>query len=149
MVGLGRATFIAGVVLIAGCTPRLRPAPASPGAATVEGLSVRLTWDEPVDLDLYVTTPRGETIYYANPGVAFVSDARCDGAPSERLEQVHWRNPAPGRYRVGVDFPEVCTGDVRAAAYRMVVDVDGRREERAGTARRLVRDAAVLEVLVP
>ena len=149
MAKFARTTRIVCCAVLAACTPRLEPAPASPGAATTEGLSVRLTWSAAVDLDLYVTTPRGETIYYANPGPAFVVDARCDAAPSGRLEEVRWRNPAPGRYRVGVDFPEACAGDVREAAYRVVVDLDGRREEYIGTARHVVRDAAVLEVVVP
>ncbi len=119
-------------------------------ATADRGLVVTLAWSAPVDLDLYVTTPTGETIYYANPRDAFVRDARCADAEAEpRSEAVRWRTPAPGRYRLGVDFPEACGGDVREAPYRLVVDLEGARTEHAGTARLLVREPWVAEVDVP
>ena len=143
-------TGLAALAVVAGCggTRLLAPLPDVPPSSG-EALRVTLAWDAPVDLDLYVTTPRGETVYYANPGDAFVRDARCDTLDAGRLEQARWRAPAPGRYRVGVDFPEACTEGVDAAAYRIVVDVGARREERAGTAQRGRRDPQVFEVTVP
>jgi hypothetical protein len=138
-----------GVCAIA-CASR-RPAPPPVVPATAEhGLVVTLAWSAPVDLDLYVTMPGGETIYYANPRRAFVRDARCaDGAGASRSEEVRWRTPASGRYRLGVDFPEACVDGVREAPYRLVVDLDGTRTEHPGTARLLVRQPWVAEVDVP
>jgi hypothetical protein len=144
--GLGLAATIA----VVACAPR-PPAPPPAVAATAEpGLVVTLAWSAPADLDLYVTTPAGESIYYANPRRAFVGDARCaDGVRGPRSEAVRWRTPAPGRYRLGVDFPEACVDGVREAAYRLVVDSNGTRTEHGGTARLLVREPWVAEVDVP
>ena len=135
--------------LVAGCaTARQAPPPSIPPARG-EALRVTLAWDAPVDLDLYVTTPRGETMYYANPQDAFVRDARCrEPHPAGWIEEARWREPAPGRYRVGVDFPEACVQGVKEAPYRVVIDVGGRREEHVGTAHLLVREPAVTEVEV-
>jgi len=135
----------------AGCT-RAGPdrAPSDAGSRGGRPLRVTLTWDAPADLDLYVTTPRGETVYYANPDDAFVRDARCDRrAAGVHVEEARWQAPAPGRYRVGVDFPESCVPGVDAAPYLVVVDVGDRRQEHAGTARRLVREPRVFEVDIP
>lgn len=144
---VARAVPIAVACWVAGCAAR-RVAPPAVPATAARGLVVTLAWSAPVDLDLYVTTPAGETIYYANPRDAFVRDARCaDAGP--RSEVVRWRTPAPGRYRLGVDFPEACTGDLREAPYRLVVDLDGGRTEHEGTARLLVREPWVAEVDVP
>jgi len=137
------------VLAVAGCAPARRavaPAIIEPNG---DGLRVTLVWQDAVDLDLYVTMPDGETIYYANPRQAFVRDARCDAGEAGGREEARWRRPAAGRYRIGVDFPEACDGGATAAAYRIVIDVDGRREERTGTAHVLVREPAVLETVVP
>ena len=132
------------------CAPRHPLLPPVVPPSTERGLVVTLAWSAPVDLDLYVTMPSGETIYYANPREAFVRDARCaDGAGGSRMEQVRWRSPAPGRYRLGVDFPEACAEGVDVAAYRLVVDLDGARVDHGGTARLLVRDPWVTEIDVP
>jgi hypothetical protein len=142
------ATLAAALCVACGM-PRAAPPPAVPPPAA-PGLVVTLVWSAPVDLDLYVTTPGGESIYYANPRDAFARDARCrEGGDGVRREAVRWRTPAPGRYRLGVDFPEACDDGVREAAYRLVVDVNGRREEHTGVARLSVRDPAVAEVDVP
>jgi hypothetical protein len=143
--------MIAAWLLATSCgTARTAPPPILPPAGDT-GLVVRLAWSVSVDLDLYVTTPRGETIYYGNPGPFFVADARCDAAIARpRVEEVRWRSPAPGRYRVGVDFPETCADELDAAVYRIVVDLAGRRHaEHTGTVRRLVREPVVLELDVP
>src|SRR5262249_11501067 len=124
--------------------------PPAPPAGDEGGLVVRLLWSDPVDLDLYVTTPRGETIYYANPGGVFVRDARCaDGTGATHVEEARWRMPEPGRYRIGVDFPGPCTEGIRAAPYRLAVDAGGRRLEQTGTARWLVREPSVMGIDVP
>jgi hypothetical protein len=136
---------------LAGACAVRSPAPVPAIGDPVDtGLVVTLTWAEPVDLDLYVTTPRWETVYYGNPGGAFERDARCADAPgTARIERARWRSPVSGRYRVGVDFPERCRGDVREVPYRIVVDVAGVRREHDGVARFERRDPAALEVDVP
>jgi hypothetical protein len=141
------ATTIVVAAIAVACAPR-RPAPPPVVPATTEpGLVVTLAWSAPVDLDLYVTTPGEETIYYANPRRAFVRDARCaEGERGPRNEEARWRSPAPGRYRLGVDFPEACVDGVREAPYRLVVDVNGARTEHDGTARLLVRQPWVTEI---
>src|SRR4029453_8796455 len=81
-----------------------------PPTAAQAGLVVSLTWDAPVDLDLSVTDPTWETLYFANnptrAGARLENDARCDTltearTPTERatIEHAH-----PGPYRVGGDF---------------------------------------------
>lgn len=155
------AVLVAAVA--AGCARRNRlpePPPVPPVADP--GLTVTLVWDAPVDLDLYVTEPGLETVYFANRrsahGGELARDARCaDLVPGEgrppaagpRIEQVRWAAPPAGRYRVAVDFIETC-GDRRALAvtYRVAADADGRREERTGRARLAERDPRVLEFTV-
>jgi uncharacterized protein YfaP (DUF2135 family) len=90
---------------------RLRKAlsgpPDEPG-----GLSVRLAFDGAVDLDLFVTDPLQESVYFANTpsktGGRLIADRRC-GDPDLRVETVHFPAPPPGRYRVGVDFHRRCS----------------------------------------
>ena len=146
-----RQWYLVALAAVVACGPARTAAPP-PHAATYEGegLRVSLLWDAPVDLDLYVTTPTGETIYYANRGDAFVRDARCaDARGATLLEEARWRSPAPGRYRVGVDFPEACGDRVTEAPYRIVVDAGGRRDDHTGTAHLLVRQPVAFEVVVP
>jgi len=124
------------------------PAPSSEPAGA--GVTVTLRWDAPVDLDLYVTDPVLETVYYANPrsasGGVLEADARCARrAPGTQEERVRWTKPPSGRYRVGVDFPEACGGRVDDVAWAMTVDVDGRRQETTGRAHLAERRPAVLE----
>lgn len=115
-------------------------------------LRVRLAFGAGADLDLYVTDPRDETIYFANERAAaggrLVADARC-GSPSPRIEEVAFAAPLAGRYRVGVDYMvyrEECGAQPRVLAYVVAVDTpSGRRLER-GLARRGIFDAKKLEV---
>lgn len=117
------------------------------------GVTVTLRWTAPVDLDLYVTDPVLETLYFANPrtasGGVLERDARCaDRQPAERVERARWTRPPPGRYRVGVDFLETCSGRAAEVTYSLRVEIEGRREEIVGHARRAERDPRVLEFTV-
>ena len=91
---------------------RLRAALAeAPPPDLSHGLLVRLAFDDAADLDLFVTDPMQESVYFANSptrsGGRLVEDRRCDD-PSPRVEAVHFSEPKAGRYRVGVDFHRRC-----------------------------------------
>jgi uncharacterized protein YfaP (DUF2135 family) len=87
---------------------------------------VQLLFGAEADLDLYVTDPALETIYFANTpaklGGTLEADLRCDAAPP-RIETVLLPAAPPGRYRVGVDFPERCDRSVDRVHF--VVRVEG------------------------
>jgi len=142
-------------LVLAGCAPRGSGAapPSLPPAGPAARVTVTLGWTAPADLDLYVTDPALETVYFANPrtasGGVLERDARCaDRQPGEQTERTHWTDPPPGRYRVGVDFPEACGTRATEVPYRVVVEVDGRRQEVTGRARRAERQPLVLEFTV-
>jgi hypothetical protein len=103
---------------------RPRPAP--------DALRVYLAFAGDVDLDLYVTDPTQETVYFANTpsraGGRLDADLQC-GASAEgegdRVERVRFAEPPPGRYRVSVDHPRSC-GARRTAGYALAVEHGGR-----------------------
>src|SRR5687767_8083414 len=82
-----REKFFAACALAAlgACGRAAAPAdvPSPPSAAPVpaDGLRVTLLWSEPVDLDLYVTDPARETVYFGNgasrSGGRLERDTRC------------------------------------------------------------------------
>jgi hypothetical protein len=113
---------------------------AEPRTAAGE-LVVRLAFEPGADLDLYVSDPQGETVYYANTpvrsGGALDSDRRC-GQPGARPEAVRFEAPLAGSYRVGVDFPQHCESDERVVPWAISVDAHGER--------RLLRGLAVWNV---
>jgi hypothetical protein len=121
----------------------LRAMPAPEGAVVV-----RLAFDAAADLDLYVTGPRRETVYFANSpsriGGRLEADRRCD-APAPRIETVVFPDPWPGPYRVGVDFPEACDGGSDAAAFALDVRSAAGHVERLGTVRPGEFEPVVLE----
>lgn len=134
--------------------PPLRAAlPASPGE-----VAVGLFWAAAVDLDLYVTGPSLETVYFANArsadGGRLERDVRCGEAEGgvanrPRSELVVWRHPPPGRYRVGVDFIDGCGGKEERVGFRVVAEARGRRLEATGVASASVFQPVVLEFDVP
>jgi hypothetical protein len=100
-------------------------------------LVVRLAFEAGADLDLYVTDPREETVYYANTpvrsGGALDADRRC-AEPRERVETVRFAAPLPGRYRVGVDFQQRCESDARVVPWAISIDARGERRLLRGLA---------------
>jgi hypothetical protein len=109
----------------------------SAAAAPAPGaLRVRLAFGSEADLDLYVTDPAYETVYFANTparsGGRLERDLRCD-APQPRVETVAFEQAPAGRYRVGVDFPERCDGGDDPVAFVVVVESGERRELRRRT----------------
>ncbi len=112
------------------------------------GLLVQLAFGAEADLDLYVTDPLLETVYFANhkskSGGQISDDMRCDKQPF-RIEEVRFHAPMPGRYRVGVDHPGQCNGNKEPAAYVISVLQNGIRQEVRGSVSLRQFDVIVLE----
>lgn len=105
---------------------------------------MRLVFAPGADLDLYVTDPLLETVYYANTpsrsGGVLERDRRCDEgrrqgadaadarAEDVRVETVRFETPPPGRYRVGVDYPHRCEGGDEVMPYVVSIEAEGARE---------------------
>jgi hypothetical protein len=110
-------------------------AASAPGAA--DALVVRLAFEPGADLDLYVTDPLDETVYYANTpsrsGGALDADLRCE-AERGAVETVRFAAPPAGRYRVGVDFQQRCADDARVAPWVIAIDANGARRWLRGLA---------------
>ncbi len=141
------------LVLASACARHASPPPpAGPPEPPRPGVTVTLRWTAAVDLDLYVTDPALETVYFANPRTAsggiLERDARCAGREPGEVERARWTSPPPGRYRVGVDFLETCGGASEEVPYTLLVEVDGVRQELTGRARLAERQPLVLEFRV-
>jgi hypothetical protein len=109
------------------------PAPLGPN-----DVRVRLAFGAEADLDLYVTGPAYETVYFANSpgrtGGELERDMRCD-APAPRIEVVRYSAASAGPYRVGVDFPGRCDGGRDAVVFVAVLQTAHGSEERRQTIR--------------
>ena len=109
------------------------------GSATVGRLPpgqvrVRLAFGARADLDLYVTDPSQESVYFANSpsraGGTLERDMRCDD-PAPRVETVTFGAAPAGRYRVGVDFPPAaCDGARNPTVFVVVFESHGERQEK-------------------
>ncbi len=100
-----------------------------------EALVVRLRFGAEADLDLHVTDPMKETVYFGNNpslgGGVLEADRRCeDDAP--RIEVVRFPEPRPGGYRVGVDYIDRCARTRKAVPFEVEVLYRGRSEVRRG-----------------
>jgi hypothetical protein len=129
----------------------LRALPLAPASQLV----VRLAFPREVDLDLYVTDPQLETVYYANTparsGGRLERDARCGDPDAEvvRVETVRFEAPPAGRYRVGVDHPERCGDGDEVAPYAISIEANGERSIHAGLARWLDFTTIATEFALP
>ena len=128
--------------------PLLDPALDAPGDATT--LQVSLVFGPDADLDLYVTGPSEETVYYANTPARdrghLDADRRCD-APPPRVETITFPAAVAGRYRVGIDYPEDCGEITREVPYRLVWHAPGAGpRQRDGVARFGRFDSRVVEI---
>ncbi len=122
---------------------------AAARAAGPDEVVVQLAFGGGADLDLYVTGPLEETVYFANTptkiGGRLLQDQRCDH-PAPRVETVVFEEAPPGRYRIGIDFPETCDDGPRETSWHLRVDVTGEVTTRTGTLRLRVFDPIVIEV---
>jgi len=148
------AAFLAGIAL--GCA-RPRGDSSQPLAAQLQGaaieapagaLVVQLAFDASADLDLYVTDPLQETVYFANTpsrsGGFLDRDRTCkDAAP--RIETIVFERPLPGRYRIGVEHAEPC-GTGSAAPFALRAWHGDRDYERSGAVPPRRFDPIVLEL---
>lgn len=101
-----------------------------------------LAWSAPVDLDLYLTDPTWETVYFANTpsrtGARLLRDVRCRdvvGGESAFVELAGMTDPLPGHYRVGVDFIDACKASHDPVSFRVVATYGDVRRETTGMIR--------------
>jgi len=103
-------------------------------------LQVELAFDAAADLDLHVTDPELETVYFGNTpsgnGGRLDRDVRCERTPEldTRRETVRFDAPLAGRYRVGVDHVKACRRFRKSADYTIRVIAPGLELERSGEA---------------
>ena len=76
-------------------------------------VKVTMTFDQPVDLDLVVTEPSGEVIYWGNPesdtGGTLDLDANRLCVLDKNIENIFWETDAPvGEYEIGVSYFSAC-----------------------------------------
>jgi len=135
---LGLARLAWGVVLAVatGCATTSRaPTPGFDGPRPDGALEVRLIFGEGADLDLFVSDPRQEALYFGNNpsvgGGVLDVDRRCDAAVP-RVEVARFENARPGRYRVGVSYDRACGFRSERMAFEIRVEADGLRLERSG-----------------
>lgn len=90
-------------------------------------VKVTLSWESAVDLDLHVTDPNSEEIYYshktsASGGLLDVDDTDGGTAANPAAENIYWDTNAPsGTYTVTVVYYSGSTSNV---AYSIIVYID-------------------------
>jgi len=106
----------------------VQAAPIAVSGVIGQELTVELLWQAPVDLDLFLTDPNGETVYFANRTAK--SGARMGvetGCKQVMQEKGNYRESAvipkalSGRYRVSVDFIKDCGSKAVSAAFEAVL----------------------------
>ena len=113
-------------------------------------LVFRVFFDRNVDLDLYVTDPLDETAYFAKrdtvTGGRLIGDVRCESPPdAPGLEEIRFDDPYPGKYRVGIDYPEGCNGAQPLAGYAVTVHGAGESHRVHGAVELQQFEVVVLE----
>lgn len=100
-------------------------------------IQIELNWEGAADLDLHVTDPYGETVYYFRPfnqsGGAYQDDRECfnNNGQSERV--VYGSGfAAAGLYQVSIHYFHPC-GDARDIRWNLNVTADNRSENYSGT----------------
>ena len=103
------------------------PTRLSPPPRQAASLQIRLVFGAEADVDLFVTDPDLETVYFGNNpslgGGVLAEDIRCN-AVTPRAEVVTFRHARPGRYRVGVEHARRCKRLRLPVPYRVEVLAD-------------------------
>jgi hypothetical protein len=132
------------VTVKAGEAQQADPLPLIPNSQTEAlrrgDVTVTLRWNTEDDLDLHVTDPDSETIFYNHPRSAsggrldVDSNAGCSNTTTSPVENIFWPGgEAPGgQYTIKVHFFRRC-GSSRPVTYEVVVNVDGRSAQFSGT----------------
>ncbi len=111
---------------------------------------IQLAFGAAADLDLYVTGPLEETVYYANSpsriGGELLEDRRCTHE-GPRVETTRFLPARPGAYRVGVDYAHAC-GERRPVPFALRIDRPEGALSSRGLASHHVFDPVVLEFTV-
>jgi hypothetical protein len=99
-------------------TPQLAGNPGNPR------FNLQFTNEQNVDLDLYVVTPTGNTIYYANTQAdngRLDVDCKCSSCPNGPNENIYWVNgTAPhGTYQVHVKYYGKCGTSYQASNFTL------------------------------
>ena len=134
--GLASLGWVVVLALATGCaTPSRAPTPGFDSPRPDGALEVRLVFGEGADLDLFVSDPRQEALYFGNNpsvgGGVLDIDRRCDAAVP-RVEIARFENARPGRYRVGVSYDRACGFRSEQMTFEIRVEADGLRLERSG-----------------
>ena len=127
MLVVAAVLFLLGCAVSGGPTADDRRESVPPGA-----LEIELRFSEAADLDLFVTDPSQEAVYFGNnPSLAgghLDRDQGCRDQPEERrrddaprVERVLFPTPRPGRYRVGVSYDRSCQFRRERVGYRIDV----------------------------
>ncbi|MFN2321657.1 MAG: LCCL domain-containing protein [Trueperaceae bacterium] len=101
-------------------------------------VQVTLTWQADVDVDLHVTDPAGDTVYYGNRRVSsggeLDRDNMCGDFEWGRPENVYWpESGAPsGAYTVKVRYYGSCADEEPTVAWTVRVIVGGTAQSFAG-----------------
>jgi len=121
-----------------GTQPCFAPTPS----VGVGALNVRLEWNAPVDLDLWVVDPCGNKIYWdheqdtCNSSVGRLDlDNWCSNLVLGRPENIFWRTAPPvGTYKVSVNLYGYCeTASTAAVYYTVRWTVKGATNSKSGT----------------
>jgi hypothetical protein len=131
-------------MLIGGCAQEITETAAPDEFITLEmaktstaPLAIYLHHPNSVDLDLFVTDPFDESTYYGNSpasrGSRLVNDTLCSSAQEQAIEVIEFPDPASGRYRISLDFPQSCDGRVKEVPYLVMIDSGGQQKRLRGT----------------
>jgi hypothetical protein len=111
-------------------------------------VQVTLTWQTNDDIDLYVTDPNGDTVFYNNPivpsGGELDRDNLCSNMIIGRPENIYWsQGSAPrGTYTVAVNYFDPCESE-HSVNWTVRVIVQGNVQTFTGT---LTQDGETQEV---
>ena len=112
--------------------------PAVLGSFPASGsMGVTLSWSGEADLDLHVTDPYGETIYYFRPtgesGGTLQQDSECAGS-GEHQEVVSYPSgmAAAGTYQISVHYFRSC-GSAGDVSWNVKVDSDKGTQNYSGS----------------